>query len=93
MAPGQLPEAPQAVSRATSRRATGATTITVGNEIGQASSHAPIQAPKTPGVGPSARSVAMPQTMQDISPEKTKLKRSGAKRAGIMVNLGLRAQI
>jgi hypothetical protein len=65
----------EAVTSATSLRATGATTSTAGKATVQLVTHAPPQADRKSGWNPMARYVAMPETRQDIMPDKNKLNR------------------
>ena len=70
--------------RATIRRVIGATISTAGNATAQLASQAPNQCAGNAASIPSARQVAMPDTMADISPDRIKPKRIGANRAGII---------
>jgi hypothetical protein len=78
-----------AVMRATSLRVMGATIRTVGKATAQAKAQEDIHVPKNSGGSPMARTVAMAETMQDMSPDRMKPKRTGAKRAGIMLGSGV----
>ncbi len=73
-------------SFATILRVTGATTKTAGKATAQLGSHDPIQIEKKPGTKPNVSDVEMPDTMQDISPDKIKPNNAGAKRAGNIVH-------
>jgi hypothetical protein len=77
------------VTRATKRRVMGATTRTAGKATAQAKAQDDIHVPKNSGGRPMARRVAMAETMQDIRPDRMKPKRTGAKRAGIMLGSGV----
>src|SRR5690606_24771590 len=62
----------------TKRRATGATTRTTGNAISQDGSQALIHRPMKPSSGPKLRNVAIPETRNDMSADRTNPKRMGA---------------
>jgi len=69
-------------SRCTMRRVIGATSSTSGRAISHAMSQAPIQTFSRSAPGPDARMVEMPNTTRDISPDRMRPNKAGAKRAG-----------
>ena len=63
---------------ATIRRTTGATTKRAAKAIGQLVNQADIQAAPNPSTSPVARAVYIPDTIMDIKPLVSRLKRTGA---------------
>ena len=62
---------------ATILRTSGATTNTVGKATIQAGIQDDIQSQKTPSIIPAARTVAIPETISDMSPDNKKPNRTG----------------
>ena len=62
--------------------------MSVGNATAQAKSHADIHEATNSGGVPIARTVAMPETRNDMIPERIRAIAMGAKRAGSIGRLG-----